>query len=96
MSETATNDTKAPEAPLQPDQLDAVAMQLVGLQQQLIALTGMVQASLILVQQLLVQRGRSGTLPPLTRQGLGLPPQPDVPRSFNQSRPADGASGPTQ
>lgn len=99
MSEQANGTPAPPEQPAQqPDALDVVALQLVGLQQQVMALASSTTAALMAVQQMLAQRGRTvpgkgPALPPFTRAMAGFaggaPPEPDrttPPATFNRKR----------
>ena len=99
MSDTATPaTTPTQQAALAPDQLDALALQLVALQSQIHAMGSVVQAMLVSVSQLLAARGKGGAQrTPLTRAALdGLTGQvgenePKAPpATFNKHR-ADSA-----
>lgn len=82
---------------LQPEPLDAVALQLVGIQAALSSLQNQVQSALVLVQMQLGRRaatpgqpaasGSEGDGRPLMgREGFGFAPRKDPTRTFGQGR----------
>lgn len=100
--EAARGGQAAPEERLQPEPLDAVALQLVAIQATLSGLQGQVQSALVLVQMQLGRRAvATGTTPAtdvqseqreggrqyVSRETMGLPPRRDPARTF-MSRPA--------